>query len=173
VDIEFSPDYQRDRTVFAATPFDGVYKTTNGAMTPWTKVEDRRAHSLAISPNFSSDKTIYLGKSDGVKVSADGGSRWVTTDVSFTHRVDSLSIAVMEPRLLYAGTFDKGVWAYEVVQPTATPTLSVTATSTLTATPEITATDEATATPTAEATDTPSPETHVYLPITVNKEDFD
>jgi len=161
--IVCSQDYSRDHTLFAGTSFDGVFKSTDGAMGPWRTVEGPSVYSLAISPAYATDQTLYAGKRDGVRVTTDGGRTWVNTDGLFRYRVHSLVIASNSPRTLFAGTFKDGVFEYTVVLPTATPTITPTATSTMTPTPAETMTPTTTPTPTAT---TPPPQTpQVFLPL--------
>ncbi len=79
-DIDFSPNYANDGTVFASTTCDGVYKSTNRGKT-WEiasfDLYNSCILSLDISPNFVSDQTIIAGGSyEGVYKSQDGGATW-------------------------------------------------------------------------------------------------
>ncbi len=64
-------------TVFAGTN-NGVLKSTNGGLT-WDKVGsglDTTVTSLAVSPNYLTDKVVFAGTPVGVFESADGGQHW-------------------------------------------------------------------------------------------------
>ena len=79
--LAVSPNYVSDQTVFAGTssgcgptPTDpcfggGVYKSTDGGAS-WIQINsgliNTDVHSLAVSPNFASDMTIFGSTGDGV-----------------------------------------------------------------------------------------------------------
>lgn len=76
-----SPNFPSDRTVYVATQYGVVYRSTDGGETlsESGKVGNRstnEALSLAISPNFSADKTLYASGPQGVHKSVDGGRTW-------------------------------------------------------------------------------------------------
>ena len=83
--LMISPNYSLDNTIFAASPYYGssknalVHKSTDGGAT-WKKVingiTNRDVMSLAISPNFANDRTIFAGTWDGLFMSTNGGASW-------------------------------------------------------------------------------------------------
>ncbi|MBD2578287.1 YCF48-related protein [Oscillatoria sp. FACHB-1406] len=88
--IVVSPDYAKDTTLFTATWNEAVYQSNDSGKT-WTEykqgiTKDDQAdvpkfsaphfYDLAISPAFSTDKTLYLGGFDGMFASTDGGRAW-------------------------------------------------------------------------------------------------
>lgn len=80
--VAISPDYALDRTVFIAA-WDAVFMSTDGGTT-WTAALNRLTDgivTLAMSPNYRQDRTIYFARrtcnaDDVVWRSTDGGQRW-------------------------------------------------------------------------------------------------
>ncbi|MFB0537024.1 MAG: WD40/YVTN/BNR-like repeat-containing protein, partial [Anaerolineae bacterium] len=83
--LVLSPDFERDSTLFAGLD-EGVIKSTDGGRT-WRPVnaglplkDDGKLPSvlsLAISPDYASDGTLFVGLVDhGVYRSVDGGESW-------------------------------------------------------------------------------------------------
>jgi len=83
--LVLSPDFERDATLFAGLDV-GVIKSTDGGRT-WRPVnaglplkDDGKPPSvlsLAISPDYASDGTLFVGLVDyGVYKSTDGGENW-------------------------------------------------------------------------------------------------
>lgn len=100
-------------TVYAATNWSGVFKSTDGGQS-WTAINSGLANSmvyaLAISP--SDNAVIYAGTRDGVFKTVDGGRHW--TDASYGlpkglggTLIEMLAIDPTNPKIVYAGTFDK------------------------------------------------------------------
>jgi len=77
-DLEVSPDFASDGTVFAAL-FEGGFRSTNGG-TSWFPLETLTRgtlEDLAISPDFAADSTLALAYyGGGVLLSTDGGTSW-------------------------------------------------------------------------------------------------
>jgi photosystem II stability/assembly factor-like uncharacterized protein len=81
-DVSVSPDYARDRTLFAAWNSSvsiggSVYRTTDGSAT-WSPVYSTDSvGALAISPEYATDSTVYAtGNTGRVLRSTDGGDTW-------------------------------------------------------------------------------------------------
>ena len=77
--IAYSPAFGSDATAFASGYLDDegqLFRTTDGALT-WTPVLTGWICSLAISPEFETDGTIYAG-SDPLYVSHDWGTTWIS-----------------------------------------------------------------------------------------------
>ncbi|MCK4726682.1 MAG: hypothetical protein KAT29_12795, partial [Anaerolineales bacterium] len=85
-DVVISPDYTNDGTAFAAARPDGgifeggVWKWTD-AGGDWTKIydgtlTDKYVESLAISPDYASDQTLFAGAQSGLFKSTNGGVSW-------------------------------------------------------------------------------------------------
>jgi photosystem II stability/assembly factor-like uncharacterized protein len=77
--IAISPGFASDRTAFAASSINGLYKSTDGGMT-WTSVATPGSQKLgvvAVSPAFPTDQTVYIAPyTRGLLKSTTGGSSW-------------------------------------------------------------------------------------------------
>ena len=77
-DLVVSPTFSSDGTLFARTN-DGVFGSTNGGES-WEIVDalaGLEALTLALSPSYADDHTIYAGiGANGIRKSIDGGSSW-------------------------------------------------------------------------------------------------
>lgn len=81
-DIKISPYYDNDGTVFvSAIKSDGLYRSSNGGLS-FQKVSTAGlgayVRTLALSPNFALDHTMYGALSPEMKRSSDGGNTWST-----------------------------------------------------------------------------------------------
>ncbi len=77
-DFAFSPAFGEDRTVFAAYRPEGVLRSLDGGLT-FTKIWDGcgwPVQSLAISPAFASDQTLFAYSAGGLYRSRNAGKRW-------------------------------------------------------------------------------------------------
>jgi photosystem II stability/assembly factor-like uncharacterized protein len=82
--IVVSPDFGRDRTIFAATPRK-VFRSQDGGkvwreLTEGTELGKRQSMLLAISPQYVNDGIIAAGTEEGVFLSKDRGVSWNKTD---------------------------------------------------------------------------------------------
>jgi photosystem II stability/assembly factor-like uncharacterized protein len=112
--VVYSPDYATDGTVFSATWVRLVKSTDRG--TSWTEIkvgrlppgETLRQFVLAVSPTYSSDRTVFAATRQGeVFRSEDGGESDTWTEIgSLPDRVRSLAVSPHydRDRMLYAGT---------------------------------------------------------------------
>jgi photosystem II stability/assembly factor-like uncharacterized protein len=106
--VAFSPDYA---TIFAGTDGNGIYKSTDGG--PWTQANDGLTNtfvtSIALSPNFLSDGTVFAGTEadGGVYKSTDGGQNWTLALSRRDMYVTSIAVSP-EFKAVFAGT-DSGV----------------------------------------------------------------
>lgn len=77
--VVVSPDYATDRTVFACTLDDGVFRSTDAGAT-WTPVNaglpGDASFSMAISPAFTTDRTLVLSTYDWAWITRDAGQSW-------------------------------------------------------------------------------------------------
>lgn len=94
--VAFAPNFVTSRTLFAATA-NGIMKSTDAGVT-WSRsvsgVSNRRFFSsIAVSPNYASDSTVFAGDfMRGVFKSTDGGSTW-TEVAGVDTRVFSIAIS--------------------------------------------------------------------------------
>jgi photosystem II stability/assembly factor-like uncharacterized protein len=114
--LAFSPNFENDETVFAATMEDGVFISQNGGehWVAWNfGLLDLNVMSLAISPTFAADETIFAGAETGIFRSTNGGRAWREVELPFGYEA-VLSLAI-SPNFavdgaLYAGTEGQGLW---------------------------------------------------------------
>ena len=79
-----SPDFAKDKTMFIGNQAGIVFRSTNGGKTvaklaevPWERGND--SPSMAISPGFAEDLTLYTVGETGVYKSTDAGKSWQST----------------------------------------------------------------------------------------------
>ena len=122
--LAISPDYAVDQTVFAGSRGgygDGVFKTTNGGDT-WVQektgfitnpLEDHASiWSLAISPGYTNDQTIFAGLyyGDGVFKSTNGGLNWTQVLDAVSALTLGISPDYGNDGTIFAGTLGSGVY---------------------------------------------------------------
>ncbi|MDH4137696.1 MAG: hypothetical protein OEW09_13430, partial [Anaerolineae bacterium] len=85
--VAVSPDYADDATVFARSYRQGLFRSTDGGA-HWTALgehyagepENRRLGTLALSPAYATDSTLWAGMSgldrNTLLASTDGGDTW-------------------------------------------------------------------------------------------------
>src|SRR6185369_4917581 len=108
-----SPNYAVDQTVI--TQANNVFKKTNDGGTNWSEAPfGKGAYSLAYSPGFASDRTLFAGvMAGGVYKSADGGSSWVPAKSGIDQvSINSLAIspAFVNDKTIFAGSLSNGVF---------------------------------------------------------------
>jgi len=99
--LELSPGFERDQTLFASVRGEGLFRSDDGGATwaagnrgldfvsDWALNADRgdfrRDMALAVSPGFSTDKTLFVGSpaGDGLYMSADRGNSWAKSSADF------------------------------------------------------------------------------------------
>ena len=100
-------------TVYAATNWSGVFKSTDGGAS-WTTINSGLAnsmvYSLAISP--SDNAMVYAGTRNGVFKTVDGGRHWIAASYGLPKAIgrtliEMLAIDPTNPKIVYAGTFEK------------------------------------------------------------------
>jgi DNA-binding beta-propeller fold protein YncE/photosystem II stability/assembly factor-like uncharacterized protein len=86
-EVVVSPDYADDATVFAHSFRQGLFRSTDGGA-HWTalgehyaaELEDRRLETLALSPAYATDNTLWVGTSgldrNALLASVDSGDTW-------------------------------------------------------------------------------------------------
>jgi photosystem II stability/assembly factor-like uncharacterized protein len=114
--LAVSPNYEGDGVVFAATLEDGAFRSADRGATwqAWNfGLFDRSIFSIAVSPGFGQDKTVYVGTESGVFYSRNGGSAWRETGFP-TDFAPVLSLAVSpqfaQDGILFAGTESAGLF---------------------------------------------------------------
>jgi len=123
--LAISPGYASDRTLFAGTWGNGVYKSADGGDS-WSTVNSGippliyylDVYALALSPGYASDRTLFVGSPCGVLKSTDGGTSWSTADTGLLSPdvpcPDILTLALSPgyaaDLTLFAGTLEKGVF---------------------------------------------------------------
>lgn len=81
--VVVSPQFGRDRTVFAAG-LQGLYRSTDGG-DAWTLLQsdvDLRSSAIALSPGFAEDQTLFAGNTSGLHRSQDNGTTWQSVALS-------------------------------------------------------------------------------------------
>ncbi len=86
IDLVLSPNFERDRTLYAALP-QKIYQSTDGGNN-WELASDgidfkeqydpkkEAMMQLAISPNFAQDRTILVGTAEGIFQTKNRGDNW-------------------------------------------------------------------------------------------------
>ncbi len=79
-----SPDFATDKTMYVGNQAGLLFRSTNGGNTlkaianlPWERGND--SPSMAISPGFAEDRTLYTVAVTGVYKSTDAGDTWQST----------------------------------------------------------------------------------------------
>jgi photosystem II stability/assembly factor-like uncharacterized protein len=102
--------------VYAATPREGLYKTTNGGddWTPLAGLGITNVRSIAIHP--TNPDIVYAGTGGhGVYQSLDGGSTWtpLVAGMEPNDFIWALEIDPSNPDIVYAGSYFTGVYRWE------------------------------------------------------------
>lgn len=106
--LAVSPDFDRDRTLFAGTEGDGIFRSTDagGSWEPsGIGTEGLTINCLWISPEFARDRTILAGTSAGILRSIDGGGTW---QVVYQSGDPVLALAGSRAAVC-AGTMEQGI----------------------------------------------------------------
>ena len=115
VDAVYDIDVGSTSEVYAATS-DGIWAWDNVG---WSKLGHLPSDvcALAIDRSTSPD-TIYAGtKENGVFVSCDRGNTWIPFNKGLgSLSISKLAISSGQPKMLYAGTMNGGVWS-SAIQP--------------------------------------------------------
>ncbi len=114
--LAISPNYDRDGVLFAGTLEDGVFRSGDRGeqWAAWNfGLLDLGVLSLAVSPRFADNETLFAGVESGVFRSANGGRAWRETNFTMDYApVPSLAVGADEngDELLFAGTEAHGLW---------------------------------------------------------------
>jgi photosystem II stability/assembly factor-like uncharacterized protein len=114
--LAVSPSFDADGVVLAATLEDGVFRSADRGRhwTGWNfGLLDLVTLTLALSPGFKTDETIFVGTETGVFRSTNGGRAW--REVGFpTEHAPVLSLALSpnftDDGILFAGTESHGLF---------------------------------------------------------------
>ncbi|MGB0386672.1 MAG: C13 family peptidase [Ardenticatenaceae bacterium] len=113
-----SPEYSTDQTLFFASKYHGVWKSTNGGNS-WSQINNGlstlNVKSLAISPNYGTDQTLFGGTADGeIFKSPNGGASWTQVDGGVASR-DVIALAISPDYAndahVFAATYGDGILA--------------------------------------------------------------
>lgn len=114
--IAVSPHFSKDGVVLAATLEDGVFRSADRGRhwSGWNfGLLDLNTLTLAISPNFEDDETIFVGTETGVFMSINGGRAWREIDFPTEHApVLSMSFSphFTQDGVLFVGTESHGLF---------------------------------------------------------------
>jgi len=108
-----SPNYSYDTTIFSGNLHRGeyaLYRSIDGGETfqPVPVVADA-VSAINFSPEFTSDRVVYLGTNRGVLVSTDGGNSFDATSMDLDVEALTLSPAFVTDRTLFMGEHFGGV----------------------------------------------------------------
>jgi photosystem II stability/assembly factor-like uncharacterized protein len=113
-----SPNFARDRTIFAARN-SGLYRSDNGGLT-WESsydalnlVDPLTTMAVAVSPNFAADQTVFAGVPGGILRSVDRGQSWQVIQLPEPAPVISTlacSPNFMQDNTIVSGTLEDGVF---------------------------------------------------------------
>jgi photosystem II stability/assembly factor-like uncharacterized protein len=77
--IALSPEFEEDRTVFAGSDGDGVFRSEDNGET-WTSANagllELSVQAVSLSPSFSTDKTGFLTTGAAIYRTRNGGKAW-------------------------------------------------------------------------------------------------
>lgn len=108
-----SPNFDEDGLIAAGTAEDGIFVSTDGGANwiPWNfGLIDFHVNTLAIPPNFTSDRTIFVGTESGIFRSLNGGRAWreVPSPMNFA---PVLSLGVAANGRVFVGSEGYGAFA--------------------------------------------------------------
>ena len=113
--VAISPGFASDRTAFAASSTQGLYKSTDGGVT-WASVSLPKSSAqigvVVVSPAFLTDQTVYVAPITGSLLkSINGGSTWIVLPRSSNLLVLDLQLSpnYASDQTLFAATIQSGV----------------------------------------------------------------
>ncbi|MDJ0843321.1 YCF48-related protein [Crocosphaera sp.] len=78
--LQFSPNFETDKTIWLGTEKDGVFKIVDGELSEElnsSKITDKLIRDIAFSPNYNTDSTLFISTwNNGIFRSEDGGQTW-------------------------------------------------------------------------------------------------
>ncbi|MBI4733627.1 MAG: Ig-like domain-containing protein [Rubrobacteridae bacterium] len=140
--IVVSPSYASDRTVFAATSSNGVCTTGTVFADSWETTDSGESWdnspplsaitSLAISPSFNSDHTLFAATSNnGIYKLSNNGTSWDSFNANLPSNVRDIKSIAISPSfsqdgLLFAGTNANGIYICNTIPDTTNPIITST-----------------------------------------------
>ena len=117
--LAISPDFQRDRLMFAgALGAQNILRSADGGAA-WHPSDSglpaglNWGSALAVSPEFARDRTLFLGTDKGVFRSQDGGVTWKASSAGLP-QVGVLSLAISpnftSDHTIFAGLVERGLY---------------------------------------------------------------
>ncbi|MBN1247288.1 MAG: hypothetical protein JXC32_06490 [Anaerolineae bacterium] len=113
--LAISPDFVQDGVLLAATTEDGIFRSANRG-SHWARwnfgLLDLNVYSLAISPGFADDETLFAGVESGIFRSTNGGRAWreIELPVGFEPVISiALSPVYPDDGIVLAGTETQGL----------------------------------------------------------------
>jgi photosystem II stability/assembly factor-like uncharacterized protein len=114
--VAVSPNFTEDSIVFAGTDGDGVFCSSDRGAT-WAAwnfgLLDYGVLSIAVSPSYGTDETLFVGTSSGLFRSQNGGRAWREIELPVINTA-VLSLAVSptftDDGLIFVGTEGAGLF---------------------------------------------------------------
>ena len=107
--LVFSPNYPEDNTIFASLRYKFLRSTDGGKRWETVNIKQLPGHSIreiivVPSPNFATDKTVYLGTYSGIIYKSTNGGSKFSIVANLGHRIRSLVISpdFLADKTLYA-----------------------------------------------------------------------
>ncbi|SEQ22087.1 WD40/YVTN/BNR-like repeat-containing protein [Nitrosomonas ureae] len=125
VSLAISPNYANDRTAFTANRSGEVWRTTDGGNS-WLQSRNfdaitlrglpgQQHLSIAVSPQFAADKLVFIGTSNGLYRSKNGGNVWTTMTQNHIGPGNAIHQVEFSPnfsndRLIFVNVHGKGLY---------------------------------------------------------------
>ncbi|MEB3342485.1 YCF48-related protein [Okeania sp.] len=118
--IGVSPDFSNDKNVYTLAQSGNIYQSQNGGQ-DFKKVGEvpslrgNYGPSIVLSPNFASDRTIYVTGNKGIYQSTDGGKNWeaITENIALA-QAGKMQIVISpgfaQDKTLFVSTRDQGLF---------------------------------------------------------------
>ncbi|MBL1218865.1 MAG: hypothetical protein D8M59_15405 [Planctomycetes bacterium] len=123
IDIDLSPNFRHDHTLFAVGAETAVYKSTNGGES-WTlymggiRNSDQTSvhfYELAVSPTYQQDDTVFLGSFEGLYRSTVRGKVWMELETRPARLISGFALAPTFPAdpLMVVSRYGGGLYVSE------------------------------------------------------------
>jgi len=116
MDIQLSPNYAADQTIFLASLQAGLLKSTDGGQTfaRLTSFPDNFITAVAVSPAYATDQTVFAAGYIGIFESHDGGATWAYTVEPARTEQDRANLPnnpqQAPPTIVYQGNWATQAW---------------------------------------------------------------